>query len=535
MRKILASLALILVFGCSALAAAYNAKPKLAVVIIVDQLRGDLMERHYSDFGPGGFRLFMDRGAWFSNAYYQYANTRTCPGHATLGTGTYTLGHGILANDWWDPQAKKVVSCTEDPAEQPVGAASRDRGDSPRRLLTTTIGDELKLATSGRARVYGVALKARSAIMPVGYSADGAFWIEHDTGAFLSSTYYMKEAPAWLTAFNAAKPAAKYEGLEWKDRAGKVMRSTGPQQENGKPLDYYERIGRTPYANDYTLEFTRALIENEKLGTGPATDLLTVSFSSHDILQHKVGPDSEQEREMIVALDRQLAGFFQYLVKRYGEGNFLLALSADHGTAPLPSFASTLRIPAANLKRPDVVNELNAAISKKLGREAKYVVRYDYPNAQLDTAAFEGTNLTQAEAERTVGEAMVQLGMRNYFTKSQLASGDVPNTVFTRQFLNAYSPHSGWYVIGYSAPFIVGWGAGTDHALPYSYDTHVPVAFYGPQFRPGQYRTAAEPVDLAVTLSSVLGISKPASAVGRVLTEAIADQPRVPVATGGRR
>src|SRR5689334_14427087 len=215
--------ALILFVTISAFSSAYNARPKLVVVIVVDQLRGDMIERYHDQFVDGGFRLLMDRGAWFSSCYYNYANLRTGPGHATIGTGTYTLGHGIFSNEWYDAAQQKVVSSVEDANTRLLGADVKGAGSSPHNLLTDTLGNELKLATQGKSRVYGIALKDRAAILPVGFAADGAFWIDHKTGVWLTSTYYAKEAPAWLLKFNGERRAEKYLNLEWKDASGKVL------------------------------------------------------------------------------------------------------------------------------------------------------------------------------------------------------------------------------------------------------------------------------------------------------------------------
>jgi hypothetical protein len=523
MHRKLAILPVLLLLSVACFAQAYNARPKLVVLIVVDQLRGDLPERYHDEFVPDGFRRFMDQGAWFSACYYKYANTKTAPGHATIGTGTYTLGHGIGGNEWWDPARRKTVTSVEDDHVELLGANVKAAGASPHNLMTNTVSDELKLATQGRARVYGISLKDRAAILPVGYSADGAFWIDHESGAFVTSTFYMKEAPAWLTEFNASGAAAKYLNREWKDRDGKVLRTTS-QTAGEKPKPFYDLVGATPFASDYTLDMARAVIEKEKLGTGPVTDFLSVSFSATDILGHKVGPDSPEIHEMLLTLDGQLAAFFKYLDDKIGAGNWTAAFTSDHGVAPMPEVSAKLRLPAFNGE--GYLTQINSMLSQKYKREAKYAAYFDYPKVDLDTDAFAAVNVNEADAEKAAGEILVKLGMLGYNTKSQLAAGEVRNSVFAKQILNAYTPLGGWYVIGIMPPFVVGYGSGTGHALPYSYDAHVPLGFYGPQFRTGDYRGEVEPVDLAVTLSSILRINKPASAVGRVLTEAIAERPR---------
>lgn len=551
MRRQILSLLAVLVLGLSAVASfasAYNAQPKLVVIVVVDQLRGDLLERHHDDFGDGGFRLLMDRGAWFTSCYYNYAATKTAPGHSTLGTGTYALGHGIFANEWWDPRERRVVTSVEDVNTRPLGLPEGVEGEkwsaSPHNLQTDTIGDELKLATGGKAKVYGLSLKDRAAILPVGFAANAAIFLDPQSGAFVTSSYYMEQAPEWLAKFNVSGAREKYLNRELKDANGNLWRSTAPRKnDKGQPASYYDLVGATPWGNDYLVDVAKELIASEKLGQGPATDLLSVSFSSPDILGHKVGPDAAEDRNMLLALDHTLAGFFAYLDEKVGHGNWVVALSADHGVAPMADYASKLRVPAFNFSPEDLQNQLNVMLRNKYGKKPsaakaagaakpakdeellKFVVMIDYPTVHLDAEAFADAKVSEAEAEKTTGEFMLQLGFRNYATKAQMAAGEVRNSVFARQTLNAYSPLGGWYVTGLYPPFQVGYGSGTGHALPYSYDAHVPLAFYGTAFRPGVYRESVEPVDLAVTLSSLLRINKPASAVGRALHEAFVDNP----------
>lgn len=540
MRRQLRSSLTLLVLGLWAVASfasAYNAQPKLVVIVVVDQLRGDLLERYHDDLAEGGFRLFTDHGAWFTSCYYNYSATKTAPGHSTIGTGSYVLGHGILANEWWDPKLRRIVTSVEDENTKPLGLPNGVEGEkwsaSPHNLQTDTIGDELKLATGGRAKVYGVALKDRAAILPVGFSADGAFFLDPQSGAIVTSTYYMPQAPEWLVKFNEGKTRASYLNREVKDANGSVLRSTAPAKNSkGKDASFYDLVGPTPWGNDYTVDISKQIIENEKLGTGAVTDLISISFSSPDMLGHRVGPDSPEQKAMLLALDRTLAGFFQYLDTKVGKGNWAAALSADHGVAPMAGFASKMRIPANNFSLDDLRTQLNHMLKLKYEKEARYVVLVDYPVVHLDSEAFEAVNVKQADAEKTVGEMMLQIGFRSYATKSQMAQGRLPNTVFREQTLNAYSPLGGWYVTGLYRPFQVSYSSGTNHAVPYSYDAHVPLAFYGTAFRPGIYRENVEPVDLAVTLSSLLRMNKPASAVGRVLHEAFLDNPRVGVAEG---
>src|SRR5271157_806906 len=503
-------------------ASAYSGRPKLIVVIVIDQFRGDYLERYRDQFGDAGFRLLLDHGAYFPNCNYNYANTRTAPGHATLFTGAYSNGHGIVANEWWDPKKKRMVTSVEDDDTKMVGVTGDKAGASPHNLLADTLGDELKLATQGKSRVFALSLKDRAAVLPGGFAADAAYWIEPKTGAWITSTYYRNELPRWVQDFNSTRPA-KYWDRDWKGAQGTLLRSTAHRKgKNGDDAGFYEVIGPTSFGNEYEFEFARELMVYENVGRGPATDLLAISLSPNDILGHQVGPDSPEMQQMALDLDHQLADFFNFLGHQIGLADVWITLSADHGVSSLPDAVKKLRIPAANLGAAKLEAQINGALTTKFspGHSAAYV-KLDYPLAWLDQDAFAAAHVKEHDAEGAVGEAMKQPGLRDYYTKSQLAEGEVPDTALGRKYLNSYSPEGGWYVMGVPDFYTVGAATGTDHASPYTYDTHVPLAFYGLPFQPGTYRTGAEPADLAPTLASLMGINAPTHSVGRVLTEAL--------------
>lgn len=523
------SAALLLSLSPSSFASAYNGRPKLVVVIVIDQFRGDYLERYHDQFGDGGFRMLLDHGAYFSNCNYDYANTRTAPGHSTLFTGAYSNGHGIASNEWWDQKKRKMVTSVEDENTRLVGASGSDPGASPHNLLADTLGDELKLATQGRSRVFAVSLKDRAAVLPGGFSADAAYWIDSKSGTFVTSTYYRDDLPKWAQDFNSTEPA-KYWDREWKDSQGTVLRSTTHRKaKDGSDAGFYEVIGSTAFANEYEFEFAETLMRNENVGRGPATDFLSISLSANDVLGHQIGPDTPEMRQMALDLDHQLADFFNFVGKQIGLVNVWVALSADHGVSSLPDAAKKLRIPAANLGGSKLQDQLNSILTAKFspGHPASYV-KLDYPLAWLDEGAFNAVHQREHDAETAVGEAMKQIGLRDYYTKSQLAEGRAPATDLGRKYLNSYSPEGSWFVLGVPDIYTVGWPKGTDHASPYNYDTHVPLAFYGLPFQPGTYRDSVQPVDLVATLASLLGINAPTHAVGRVLTEALTSSRRNP-------
>ena len=523
LKRTCAVLALLLVLVPGCFASAYDARPRLVVIVVVDQLRADLLERFHDKFGPNGFRLLTDRGAYFPSCYYEYADTRTGPGHATLLTGAYADGHGIMANRWWDPQLNKMITPVEDARTHLVG--SEGGGVSPKNLLASTLGDELKLATGGKARVFAIALKEYAAVLGGGRAADAAYWTTDD-GVWVTSSYYRPDLPKWVASLDAAKPYEKYWNQEWKDASGNVLWKT----ERKPGGSFYQVVGPTPYSAEYELEFARELIVNEKLGSGPATDLLLIGLSGFDEQGHMTGPDSPQVAGNVLALDKQLADFFAFLGQRLGLANVWIALSADHGVAPLPETAKELH--AAETVRYDrkrMVDDINHQLSARLtpGKSAQFVAGFDPPTLFLNREAFPNKEDEQA-AEKVVGELAEKSGMRGFFTHAQLARGDVPATELGRIYLHSAGAQQGWYVMTVPPVFSVSYlSQGTDHGSPYSYDRHVPLALFGFPFIPGTYRTHAEPVDLASTLAALLGINAPSHAVGRVLTEALPrEQPR---------
>jgi hypothetical protein len=526
-------------------AAAYDGHPKIVIILVIDQFRGDYLERYRADFKPNGFRLFQERGAYFTDCYYDYANTKTAPGHATIGTGAYTNGHGIADNQWWDlaRNTKRPISSVEDERYITIGdddACTQGdcTGASPRNLRASTLGDELRLATHGQAKVFGVSLKDRAAILPAGAAANGAFWMDHTSGHFLTSSYYMTALPGWARDFNAG-PAAQ-----------QAITTSGLT--NVK--DFYDEVGETPAANSYELEFAKALIQGEQLGKHETTDLITISLSANDIGGHHYGPDSPQQKLMVDGLDTDLDGFFTWLDKYVdgGLGNVWIALSADHGIAPTPAVAASYGLPSANLDMKAWITAINAAMNAKFspGEKIEYVLpKQGLPYLSLDQRAFEHAGANEQEAETAVRDALAPalaslpsanppLGtasgttparsaaspaLAETYTRLQLARGEYPQSEFGTLLAHSYTTNGGWYVLAILDAFQMEGSdpTRTTHYSPYSYDRHVPLAFFGAPFVPGTYHGRVAPVDMAATFASLLGVNQPSAAIGKVLTEAL--------------
>jgi predicted AlkP superfamily pyrophosphatase or phosphodiesterase len=531
-------------------AQAYIGRPKLIVIVVIDQFRGDYLNRDQGKFKGRGFNLFMKEGAWFTDCYYDYANTKTAPGHATIGTGAYTDGHGIEGNEFWDASRSdehKVTSVEDEryqlvdlpaasiPANQPGAPSTASNyviGASPRNLRATTLGDELRLATQGRAKVYGVSLKDRAAILPAGQAANGAFWIDPSSGQFTTSTYYMEHLPEWARAFNTSGRVAQAE------REAMVEGTT----------QFFELVGRMPAANSYELDFAKALITGEKLGQSGVTDLVVVSLSANDIQGHQFGPDSDSEEQMILSLDKDLDSFFSWLDQSIGLKNVWLALSADHGIAPIPGEAAKLGIHAAVIDMKAVYANLNDDLNARFsaGKRAQYLMPGpDLPYIVLNRQAFQAAGVNEQAAEDAVAEMLPGEVARfappaasapaqhrlppvpqfaGAYTRLQLAHGELPPTEFGRLLAHSYAEHGNWFVMlmlgAYQMEGTSSF-AGTTHFSPWSYDRHVPLAFYGEPFVPGEYHERVAPVDLAATFASLAGVNQPSASVGRVLTEAV--------------
>ena len=532
MRPIAALLTLLLaVPAAPARAQAYTAHPKLVILLVIDQLRGDYLDRFRADFtAPNGFNLFLKQGAYFTDCYYDYANTMTAPGHSTIGTGAYTDGHGISLNEWWDLARSTThpVSSVEDERYAVVGDPdSKDVGASPRNELASTLGDEVVLATGGKSKLFGVSLKDRAAILTSGHASNAAFWLDHASGKFVTSTYWTPQLPPWAAAFNAGPRNAQ-----------------ALAEAKGRPGHFYDDVGASPASVTYLLDFARALIAGEQLGTHATTDVLTISISSTDILGHKVGPDAPEQRAMIDAVDRSLNTFFTDLDHTIGLANVWVSLTGDHGIAPVPAVADKLGMPAATFSSPLIIAALNTDLNRRYAPKefTNFILGGELPYIQLDPRPFTALKVSEAEAEQAVadllpaalesvlppapeGVSQTRLpqrpSIRRVYTRVQMAAGQLPATEEGRLILHSYSPNGGWYVMMTNGMYQLSYATGTNHFTPYSYDRHVPLAFFGAPFAPGTYHDRVAPVDIAATFASLLRVNQPSASVGHVLTEAL--------------
>ena len=488
------------------------APPRLVVVLVIDQLRADYLVRFRDRFGPDGFNRLLREGANFISCFYPYARTVTAAGHATLATGTTPDRHGITGNEWYDAQRGRVAQAVEDESFPVVGTTSNLPGVSPHNLVGTTLADELRLATGGEAKVFGVAIKDRSAVFSTGHSASGAYWYDYRSGRFITSRYYREVLPDWVVTFNQRRMADGFYGKDWEVN-GKV--SMPMTTETGHPdAGYYRRLRRTPYGNEIVAAFARELVEQEGLGEDEVPDFLFVGFSSNDFVGHRWGPYSDEVAAMTLQTDAQVAALLGFLDQQVGAGNYWLALSADHGVAPMLAQARARGLPATGFDSSAVLRAVEKAFDERWGEDDWLV-----PKAGLvfNRGTLRNRGVGLGEAAHLAGSAALEVNGILGYVAGEEARLDAAMTRAVRFSLyRGRSPDV--YVV--REPLALS-ASDASHGTPHVYDTHVPLIFFGAVFRPGTYRGQVSTTDLAPTLAAALGIASPARATGKVLAQAL--------------
>lgn len=519
--------------------AAKNAR--LVVGIVIDQFRYIYLTRFEDQFGEGGFKRLLHGGAVFTNANYIHTPTYTACGHATFMSGATPAMNGIVGNEWYDRESGKRVTSVNDDKTKLLGGREGASGMSPHRLVGGTVGDEMKLASGGKAKVIGVSYKDRSAILPSGKRPNGSYWFSADTGNFVSSTYYFDDLPAWVKTFNRGRHSSAYFGKKWErllpeaiyersepDDAPYEKSSYGrhfPYMLNGgeeKPgSKFYNQFQASPFANEHLVNFAKAAIESEGLGADDVTDLLTISFSSNDLVGHDFGPYSQEVQDMTLRLDRTLAELFNYLDKKIGLDQVIIALTADHGVGPVPEQVQPLGY-GGRVEAKSATDTITATLNQRFGEE-KWILNFVNGNVYLDEAAIARHKLDLAEVESVASQAVVKIqGIAAAITGTQIMTGRLPNSPIANSVVNGFFPLRNGNLIIVPRPFyIVGENITATHGTPYSYDTHVPVILFAAGIAAGSYASVSSPADIAPTLSLLLKIEKPSNAVGRILTEAI--------------
>ncbi len=481
------------------------AQPKLVLAIVVDQFRYDYLTRFRSDF-TGGLKRLLEQGAVFTNANYQAAPTVTAVGHSTFLTGATPSLSGIVANQWWDRAQAKAVTSVSDENTRLLGA--NGAGSSPRRLLVSTIGDELKLAGKG-GKVIGISLKDRSAILPAGHMADGAYWFDGQSGNFVSSTYYFAELPSWVRDFNAERSADRYAGKDW---LGHRMPAGGPQ--------LYNAIDASPFGDELLQALALRALSAENLGSGSKTDLLAISYSSVDYVGHRDGPDSPEIHDMVKRVDVLIGALIDAAEARAGRGSVLVAFTADHGSTPVPEVNQKRGMPGGRI----AWNTYRAAVEKALNEKfgAGQWISFSADGViYLRPDPIPGKKIDMADVEKTAADTIrAQPHIARVYTGSQLLEGRLGQDPIDLRIRNGFFPGRSPDIFAVTEPYYLFNATGTSHGSPYEYDTHVPAIFLGSvRIRPGTYPENIGVQDIAPTLAALLGIEPGSGNMGRVLTE----------------
>lgn len=516
-------------------------RPKLVVGLVIDQMRWDYLYRYYNRYAKdGGFRRLLSQGFSCENTLIPYTPTVTACGHSSIYTGSVPAINGITGNDWWDYKRSQMVYCTSDETVNTIGYTGTAGQMSPRNLLVTTIGDELRMASNFKSKVIGIALKDRGAILPAGHSANGAYWYNAKTGEWISSSYYMNELPLWVKELNAKKLVDTYFAQDWKtlfpvdtyeqstpdevDWENKPFGATA----KGFPYNLNQFIGKnygilpvTPYGNTYTFEMAKASIAGEKLGTDSITDLLAISLSSPDYIGHSFGPNSVEEEDNFLRLDKDLGDFLNYLDKQIGKGNYLLFLSADHGVSHVPSFLNEHKIPAGSVNSKKMEDELIKLLKDKFRVDSLLIGLINY-QVFLDRDLIRTSNLNRDSIYKTVIDYLLQQpGIARAFALDALNETTLNPSIRRAVENGYYPPRSGDIQIINLPQWIEGFeGKGTTHGVWNPYDAHIPLLWFGWHITSGVSNREVYMTDIAATLAAMLHIQMPSGSVGHVITEA---------------
>jgi hypothetical protein len=526
------------------------AHPRLAVLVFFDQFRGDYLMRWDQLFGNGGFHRLEREGTWFQNCHYPHAYTVTATGHASVCTGCSPAKHGIIGNDWYDRSVKEMVNCVASAvryervppskSKSEKGTSKKKKGVSPERLLMPTLADALKEATGGKARVVALSLKDRAAVLPGGRRPDACYWADSNTGTFVTSTYYRDRVHPWVEEYNQSGVANWWYGRFWTRLRPDLdyERYSGPDEVVGEgkgvgqgrafphpfPMaaeqlrrNYYEALANSPFGNDLLLGLAKRAIVAEELGKHEVPDLLTLSFSSNDLVGHSWGPDSQEVLDVTLRSDLIVKELLSFLDAQVGKGKYVLVLTADHGICPLPEVSNmqgkdAQRIPAPEIK----AEEFLAASFGPTEGNARWVEMMYHPWLCLNQDLIRRRGLKASVVEETLaGWLKKQPGVLTVYTRTQLLQGVPTEDAIGQKVAQSFHPERGGDIMVVTKPYYLVatlFATGTNHSTPHDYDTHVPLLVYGPGIQHGVRQEAMTPLAAAAILAQALGIKPPAGA-----------------------
>ncbi len=524
--------------GCAEISG--KAKEKLVVVVVVDQMRADYLDR-YAGWFKDGFARLLKNGKRYTNAHQDHALTVTAAGHATIATGAFPSNHGIVGNDWYERTEQRKVYCSDDSSSGVLGFPDM-AGRSPARMQRTALGDWLK-AVSPNSKVFAISRKDRPAIMMGGKQPDGVYWYNSRNGQFVTSEYYVQAYPAWVDSFNALKLADRYLEQGWKKSAAEEtyfvsredefmaefdgIHTTFPHEfpsETGKPnRRYYSALTTSPFADELVFEFAKAAVKHEELGKDGAPDLLFLGCSAADAIGHAFGPLSQEAQDHFMRLDQYLGDFMRFLDETVGERNYIMVLSADHGALPLPEELKRRGYDARRISYRDMMTATGKAagkIARQFGIRGNLILTFAN-GIVLNEALIQKSGANVAEVEAALANALKALPyIEDVFTRSELMqSNGVNDRPFLENFRRSFHPdRSPNLMLRFKPHYLLTSRAqGTSHGSPYPYDTHVPLIFYGKRIPQETITDFVRTADIAPTLAGWLGIQPPAEVDGNVL------------------
>lgn len=517
-------------------------RPKLVIGIIVDQMRYDYLIKFYNKFGEGGFKRLMNDGYNLQNVHYNYIPTYTAVGHTSIYTGTTPTNHGIVSNSWYDKYAKKSIYCVDDENYETVGTKEGGK-TSPHRMLTTTVTDQLRLAQNMNGKTIGIALKDRSAVLPAGHTATAAYWFKgDDDGKFITSTFYMDKLPNWVNKFNNSGLANSYLSKTWdtyynintytesivddniferaykgKEKATFPYNLSKLRKENGN----YSLLKAVAYGNDFTTDFAKATIIGENLGKSEFTDFLAISYSSTDYVGHQFGVDSKETEDSYIRLDKNLEDLINFLNEKVGEGNYTLFLSADHAAVQVPAYLETLKIPGGYFNKTKFKEFINNK-AQEYFNSTEIIENISNNQIFLNKDKIKELNLDLEKVEQVlVNELMNYDNVYKSVSAHTLQSGTF-TTGILEKLQNGYNQKISGDVLFVPKPTTISYKrVGTTHGSGYSYDTHVPLLFYGQGIKKGSSNEYYPITNIAPTLSSLLKIEQPNGTTGKPITEVL--------------
>ena len=527
-------------------------KPKLVVLLVVDQMRGDYVDKFRGQW-TGGLKRLLTEGAWFRAAAYPYAATETCPGHSTISTGSFPASHGMVANAWWDREQQKMVTCTSDPSvkNSAYAGGTTKGGDSAWRMQLPAFAEELKFQTGGATRVVTFSIKARSAITMAGHKGSSATWID-PPGTLVTSSAF--ETMPFVEEFAKKNPVAQDYGKTWSlllpqtaylydetavgARALDGWTTTFPHALRGKEgsaapdAAFYEQWATSPFADTYLTKLAETAVDSIGLGKSKGTDFLGVSYSSVDYVGHTFGPRSREIQDILVRLDKDLGDLFAFLDKNVGAGNYVVALTADHGVAPIPADMQKTGVDAGVLSLPELQARIEKAL-EPLNYTKPAVAHIAGNEVYFSEGIYERLKADPAAMKAVLDAISTMPGVAAVYRAEELGNGTTP-IAQTRKaaVLSYFAGRSGDLYILQKPYWLTDSSAegskrvtGTGHGTPYNYDQHVPVFFMGFGIQPGEYFEPVTPADIAPTLGALTGVTL-ATRDGRVLAEALKKPPK---------